>query len=123
MYREKNCQRRAIEMYASGKMPEEVIRMLLQEGANKKLVISLADKFYRDYAFLLNEKRRKKRQNARRDSLIGGILLVGGLLLTFLSYLATGRGPYVLFYGLIFVGVVLLVKATVEKNQHSLKLK
>jgi hypothetical protein len=123
MYRERDCQRKAVEMYSSGKMPDQVIQMLLREGANKKLVVSLADKFYRDYVFLLNEKRRQKRKNAQRNSLAGGVLLISGLLLTLLNYLSTGRGPYLLFYGLTFVGVVLLVKATVAKNQHSLKLK
>jgi hypothetical protein len=104
-------------MYALGKMPEEVIQMLLQEGANKKLVVSLADKFYQDYVFLLNERRSKKRKSAQRNTLLGAGLLLGGLLLTFLSYLSFGRSPYVVFYGLTFVGLVLLVKGTVENNQ------
>jgi hypothetical protein len=104
-------------MYASGKTQAEVAAMLLEEDANEQQVPSLAERFYQDYAFWLKEKRKKKRKDAERDILIGGVLVAAGIIFSLMSYLSIGGGQVVLFYGIAFVGVVFLVKGAVEQ-QH-----
>lgn len=115
MYREKYCQRRAIEMYASGQTTMEVIEMLKSENARETELTTLAEKFYQDYKFLRKEKRKQRRKTAERDVLIGSVMLAAGLVLTLISYLSIGSGQYVLFTGIIITGLIFLGKGTIEK--------
>lgn len=115
MYREKYCQRRAVEMYASGKTKAEVIQMLVEENAKEAELQSLADRFYEDYEFLQKENRKKRQKNADRDTLIGSVIMAAGVVLSLLSYLFMDNGNYVLFTGIIIAGLIFLGKGTVEK--------
>jgi hypothetical protein len=115
MYREQYCQRRAIDMYASGKTKADVIQMLRAENAKETNLGALAEKFYQDYAFLRKEKRKHRRQNAERDIMIGSVISAAGVVLSLLSYLSIGSGEFVLFLGIIITGVVFLGKGVIGK--------
>lgn len=115
MYREKYCQRRAVEMFASGKTKTDVINMLREENAKESELNLLADKFYQDYEFLWKEKRKLRIKNAEKDVLIGSVLIATGILISLFSYLLFDNGRYFLFTGLLIFGLVYLAKGISEK--------
>ncbi|MDJ1466827.1 hypothetical protein [Xanthocytophaga flava] len=116
MYRENYCQRRALELYTSGKTKADVITMLREENAIETELDRLADRFYHDYLFLQKEKRKQRRQKAEQNIMIGSVLLIGGFILTVLSYILIGTGTYILCIGALVSGIVYLGMGLIEKN-------
>jgi hypothetical protein len=116
MYREKYCQQRAIQMYASGKTKEEVIEMLKEENAKEEELDSLADTFYKDYLFLQKKHHKQRKQDAEQNMIVGGVLLGVGVLL---SLILSKKGSYnIWFTGLIIGGLVALGRGIILKNQE-----
>lgn len=117
MYREKYCQRTAVNMYASGKGQADVMAMLIEEGAEKARVQPLAENFYSDYQFILQEQQKQKRKNADLYFLAGGVLLVAGILMALFTYSPTKEGGQFMFsYGLVGMGIASFVKGFRDKN-------
>ena len=118
MYRERYCQRRAMEMYGIGQGKEAVIKMLLEEQADGDKVASIAEKFYEDYLFLLKEERKKRMKKSEMNILVGSVIMGCGILFSLGSYLISGIS-FFLFYGLIITGLGMLIWGLIEK--HNLK--
>ncbi|RSK50164.1 hypothetical protein [Hymenobacter rigui] len=117
MYREKYAQKRAIQLYTAGR-PQEVVPMLLEEGAMPEQVEQLAQKYQKMQRLLVTEDARKKLKAAQMLVTIGAVFIVGGVVLSLLSWLYLG-GSYVVYVGILLFGAGLLVKGTLEKQAAS----
>ncbi|KOY86297.1 hypothetical protein AD998_09200 [bacterium 336/3] len=114
MYREKYCQQRAIQMYASGQTKTEVIEMLKEENAKEEELEALADTFYKDYQFLQKQRHKQRKQDAEQNMIVGGVLLGVGILL---SLILSEEGSYnIWFTGLIIGGAIALGRGIILKN-------
>ncbi|MCA8830600.1 hypothetical protein [Hymenobacter pini] len=117
MYREKYAQKRAIQLYTAGR-PQEVVPMLLEEGALPGQVEQLAQKYQKMQRRLVTEDARKKLKTAQMLVTIGAVFVAGSVVLTLLSWLYLG-GSYVVYVGIVLFGAGLLVKGTLAKQAAS----
>ncbi|MDU0368845.1 hypothetical protein ACFPAF_00435 [Hymenobacter endophyticus] len=114
MYREKYAQGRALHLYTTGR-PQEVLPMLLEEGAPPEQAEQLALKYLKMQRLLATEDARKQLKTSQMLVTVGAVFLAGGMALTLLSLLFLG-GSYVIYLGVLLFGAGVLIKGTMDKQ-------
>lgn len=91
------------------KNSEEVIKALIEKGVSRENATRLVDK-------LIVEIEEAQNSRANKDMLYGALWCIGGLLVTAISYAATGGGGrYVLAWGAILFGGIQFVRGMMRK--------
>ncbi|RSK24167.1 hypothetical protein [Hymenobacter metallilatus] len=115
MYREKYAQKQAIHLYTIGQSCQQVQEMLLLEGAAPEQAAPLALKYQKLQRLLATEDARKQLKTAGMLRTIGSVFAGGGIMLSLLS-LVYLTNHVVLYYGLIGLGVGLIIKSALDKK-------
>ncbi len=85
----------------------DVTEMLVQGGMEKQQAADMVTGILEG----IRKRNAEEERAARKDILIGSIILVAGVLITAVSYYnAAGKGSYVITWGAMMVGVVRLFK-------------
>lgn len=99
-------------MVDEGKTPEATKAQLIEKGLDEESAAHIVRQ-------LETQIREAKKEQASKDIMYGSLWLVGGLLITIVTYsAASGGGTYVVTWGAIVFGAIQLIKGLA--NQSSL---
>ena len=122
MLRVKYSHQRASEMYRQGQQLTDVARMLVEEGATEAEAPALARQYYRSFLLYHLDEQRRLHKSADMQKLIGAVLLVGSAAFYVLLYLASDGKISVIFYGVLLVGLICLIRAFSAQKQAQTNL-
>jgi|GEM_PF-6099961 len=117
MYRERYAQKTAVAMYYAQRPYEEVLDMILAEGAPEAQAAALAKTYYQDYLSLCTANSKQKRKAAGMFLTVGIVFVAGSVLLSFLMYLLIDDGhSFIGFYGVMLLGLGAIVKGLLDQR-------
>ncbi len=103
-------QQKAFKLLSEGQSLDALKELILTEGGDAEQVQTLSAKYEADYAFLMQETGKSTRKAASSYQLAGGVILLGGVGLTTLSYLSMDGQGAVFFWGILVIGAILVAR-------------
>ena len=109
-------QKKAIKLLNEGKTIDDIRQLVANEGGTDEQIKLLPPKYLEDYIFLIKEVKKAHRETASVYQIAGMVFLIGGILLTAISYFSLEGKGSVFFYSLLIIGLILIGRGVMLKS-------
>jgi hypothetical protein len=114
-YREQYAKKTAVQMYYQGAERTAVIKMLQTEGAGNNAE-RLADEYHDDFLFIQNHQKKLLHKSSSIYRTVGLVFIFGSLAYSLLTFIALDNGSFVVFSGLLVIGIGSFIKGLVDRK-------